>query len=112
MTKELFIEAVNAIEKQIRYDIEVSKNLGKVFPNAHSANLLPENHYINNVLIKVLQEEMGDTELCEHGQTWIEWFCFETDFGNESWRLNAYDENKQLIKMSNAAELFDYLNNR
>ena len=111
MKRELFIEAIEAIENQLRYDIEVSNKLGEAFPNAHTANLLPDNHFISNALIKVLQEVMNDTEVCKYGQSWIEWFCFETDFGNESYRLQAYDENKQPIKMNNAGDLYDFLKN-
>ena len=111
MKRETFTEAIEAIAQQIKYDIDVSKKLGKAFPNAHTANLLPDNHFVSNALMKVLQEEMNDTELCEHGTSWIEWFCFETDFGNESWRLKAYNKDKTVIPMSNAGELYDYLNN-
>jgi len=109
MKKETFVEAIEAIEKQIRYDIEVSKKLSEAFPNAYAANLLPDNHFISNMLIKVLKEEMNDNEVCKYGQGWIEWFCFETDFGNESYRLQAFDENKQIIEMNNASDLYEFL---
>ena len=112
MKRETFIEAIDAIESQIRFDIEVSKKLGEAFPNAHTANLLPDNHFVSNALMKVLQDEMNDNQVCKYGQSWIEWFCFETDFGNESYRLQAFDENKQPIKMDNAGDLYDFLNNR
>lgn len=112
MKRETFIEAIEAIENQIIFDIEVSKALGEAFPNAHTANLLPDNHFVSDALIKVLQEEMNDNEVDEYGQSWIEWFCFETNFGNESYRLKAFDENKQPIKMYNAGDLYDFLNNR
>lgn len=112
MNKEIFIEAIESIQKQFQLDIEVSKHLGKAFPDAFEANLLPKNHFLQNALIHVLQVEMNDLQLCEYGQSWIEWFCFETDFGNESYRLQAFDENKQPIKMDNAGDLYDFLNNR
>ena len=41
MKKETFIEAIEAIASQIRFDIEVSKKLGEAFPNAPTANLKP-----------------------------------------------------------------------
>ena len=107
MKRETFIEAIDAIESQIRFDIEVSKKLGEAFPNAHTANLLPDNHFISNALMKVLKDEMNDNQ-----EGWIEWFCFETDFGNESYRIQAFDENKQPIKMDDAGDLYDFLNNR
>ena len=112
MKKETFVQAIEAIEKQLRFDIQVSKKLSEVFPNAYAANLLPDNHFVTNVLIKVLQEEMNDTEIDICGQSWIEWFCFETDFGNERERLQAFDKNKQRIKMDNAGDLYDFLDNR
>ena len=112
MKRETFIEAIKSIEQQIRFDIEVSEKLGEAFPNAYTANLLPDNHFVSNALMKVLQEEMNDTAVGEDGQGWIEWFCFETDFGNESYRLQAFDENNQPIKMDNAGDLYDFLNKR
>lgn len=105
MERELFIDAINAIEQQIKYDIEVSNKLGEAFPNAHTANLLPDNHFICNALIKVLQDEMNDNQ-----DSWIEWFCFETDFGKESYRFQAFDEFKKIIKLNNAGDLYDFLN--
>jgi len=112
MKRETFIEAINAIANQIRFDIQVSEKLGEAFPNAHTANLLPDNHFVSNALFKVLQDEMNDNQVCKYGQSWIEWFCFETDFGNESYRIQAFDENKQPIKMDDAGDLYDFLNNR
>ena len=112
MNKELFIEAIAAIQQQCEYDIEVSKNLGKAFPEAFEANLLPKNHFLQNALLHVLQVEMNDLQLCEHGQSWIEYFLWELNFGEENYRLKVYDENKKEIPMSNAAELYDFLNNR
>ena len=37
---------------------------------------------------------------------------WELDFGRENWRLKATDENKKEIPLSNAGQLFDFLNNR
>lgn len=112
MEKQTFIDCINALEKQTRQDIANYELLAKVFKDSHSANLLPDNHFVSNALMKVLQDEMNDNQVCKYGQSWIEWFCFETDFGNESYRLQAFDENKQPIKMDNAGDLYDFLNNR
>ena len=112
MEKKTFIMAIEAIESQLRLDIKVSEKLGEAFTNAHTVNFLPDNHFISNALMKVLQEEMNDNEVCKYGLSWIDWFCFETDFGRESYRLQAFDENEQPIKMDNAEDLYDFLNNR
>ena len=111
MDKQLFIEAIDAIRQQCEFDIEVSKNLGKAFPEAFEANLLPKNHFLQNALLHVLQVEMNDLQLCEHGQSWIEYFLWELNFGEENYRLKVTQNGKE-IKMSNAAELYDFLNNR
>ena len=111
MKKELFIEAIEAIKQQSELDDEVSKNLGKAFPNAFEANLLPRNHFLQNALLKVLQTEMNDLVNVECGASWIEYFCWELNFGAENYRLKVTQNGKE-IKMSNAAELYDFLNNR
>jgi hypothetical protein len=111
MKREIFIEAIEAVEKQIRENVKVGKSLAAAFPNARTADLMPDNHLLGNVLIKILQAEMNDNDVCQYGLSWIEWFCFETNFGNESWRLKAYNKDKSIIPMDNAGELYDYLNN-
>ena len=111
MDKQLFIESIEAIKQQIQLDTEVSKHLGKAFPDAFEANLLPKNHYLQNALLHVLQVEMNDLESCEHGYSWIEYFLWELNFGEENYRLKVTQDGKE-IKMSNAAELYDFLNYR
>lgn len=111
MDKQLFIKSIEAIQEQMKYDISVSENLGKAFPESFTANLLPKNHYLQNALIEVLQVAMNDTSLCPMGQTWIEYFCWELDFGQENYRLKVSDNGKN-IPMSNAGELWDFLNSR
>ena len=111
MNKELFIEAIEAVQKQVKLDIEVSKHLNKAFPDAFEANLLPKNHFLQNALIHVLQVEMNDLENVECGASWIEYFCWELNFGEENYRLKVTQNGKE-VSMSNAAELYDFLNNR
>lgn len=111
MTRKLFIESIEALKKQYGYDIEVSKNLAKAFPNAFDANLLPENHFISNALMKVLQVENNDLELCEHGQSWIEYFCFELEFGYK-YKSGMITDKGENIDFSDSGKLWDYLNNR
>ena len=51
------------------------------------------------------EEEFKDKS--EH--SWIEYYCYELDFGAENWRLKAYDENKKEIPLSNAEQLYNLL---
>lgn len=106
MVKELFIECINAINKQFEKDREIAECLGKAFPNAHTANLLPDNDALQSALIKVLQVATGDSQ----GEgSWIEHFICELDFGRENYRLGVYDVDGTEIPMNNAGELYDFL---
>ena len=111
MDKQLFIEAIEAIKQQCELDNEVSEHLGKAFPNAFEANLLPQNHFLQNVLLKILQTEMNDLENVECGASWIEYFCWELNFGAENYRLKVYSKGGE-VPMLTADELYDFLNNR
>lgn len=105
MNKELFITAINAIQKQTELDIEVSKHLGKAFPDACTDNLLPKNYFLQQALIEILRVEMNDLD------SWIEYFLWELKFGQENYRLKIIQDGKE-IKMLNADELYNLLNNR
>ena len=111
MTRELFIESIEALKKQYEYDIEVSKNLAKVFTNAYDANLLHENHLVNNALMKILKVENNDLELCEYGQSWIEYFCFELNFGAK-YKDGMITDKGSNVDFSDSGKLWNYLNNR
>jgi len=111
MEKELFIRSVEALQKQIQYDISVSKLLGAAFPESHSANLLPKNHWLQNALLEVLQVAMNDTENCPMGQRWLMYYCWELDFGQENYRLKVTDKDGKNIPMSTPAELWEFLKN-
>lgn len=100
MKRETFIKAIEAIKKQLNHDTKVSEKFGEVFPNAFNADLMPDNHFLLNALIDVLGDEID-------GDGWIEWFCFEADFGVKA---EVLDENKQPVKMTNAGDLYDFLN--
>jgi hypothetical protein len=111
MERELFIESIKALKNQYEYDNEFAKKLSQVFTNAFEANLLPENHLIRNALMKILQVENNDLELGDYGQSWIEYFCFELDFGVEYKDGMITDKGKN-IDFSDSGKLWDYLNNR
>lgn len=105
MTRELFVEAINALQSQYLYDIEVSQNLGKAFPDAFTANLLPNNNILSEMLIKILQIETNDLK---GRDSWINYFCYELNFGEENYRLKVYD-NDVIVPLSNANDLYDLL---
>ena len=111
MTKELFTKSILAIQCQNKHDIVVAEKLGEVFPNAFKANLLPDNHWLQNSLIENLQIAMNDEFDTEYKQSWIEYFCWELNFGEDNYRLKVYDKNKKEIPMSTPDELWEFLQN-
>ena len=104
MTKELFIECIEAIRKQYELDVEIAKNLEKVFTDAFYPNLMPRNHYLQNALLKVLQVEMND----EKSYSWIEHYLWELDFGKKNKELEVKKDG-EIVPMSTPGELYDFL---
>ena len=105
MEKQTFIDCIEALDNQYKLDISKAELLAKVFKDSTSGNLLPDNHFVTNILIRILQEEFND----KNSHSWIEYYCYELDFGRENWRLKAYDENKKEIPLSNAEQLYNLL---
>lgn len=109
MKKKLFVKTILAIKLQIQNDILISKKLGEAFPNSFSANLLPDNHWLQNALLEVLQIAMEDEFDTVYKQSWIEYFCWELNFGEENYRLKAYDKNQKEIPLSTPGHLWEFL---
>lgn len=103
ISRDTFISAVDALRNQMELDAIVGEHLEKAFPSAYPASLSPDNSILYDTLINVLSETVGDTD------NWVDWFCYETNFGEESYRLRAYDEDGKVIKMDNAGDLYDML---
>ena len=102
MTKELFIECIEALSKQVEIDAKVSEHLAKAFPNTYAANLLPDNNILSEIIIKILRTEFNDC--CD----WINYYCYELDFGKENYRLKVYDKEKE-IPLSIPEDLYNLL---
>lgn len=103
--KQTFIEAIESIDKLHKKNMEFAEKMSKCFPNTRSVDFISDNDFVTNSLISVLQELFND----KNANSWIEYFCWELDFGRENWRLKA-NENGKEIQLSNAGQLFDYLN--
>jgi hypothetical protein len=106
MEKDLFVKCIDAIQKQDKHDIKTAKKLAEAFPDAFYPNLLPKNHYVSNALIEVLQVAMNDGV---KGKSWIEYYLWELDFGQENYRLKVTQDGKE-VPLSTPGQLWDYLN--
>ena len=112
MTKDLFVKSILALKAQFEHDNKISEKLSEVFPNAFEANLLYDNHWLRNSLIENLQIAMNDEFDTQFKQSWIEYFCFDLNFGAENNKLKVFDKNKKEIPMSTPEQLYDFLKNK
>ena len=102
MTKELFIESIDAIEKQYRHDQECSEAFRVILPDDHIS--LYDNHRLNNQLTKVLQIAMDD----ENKDSWIEYYMWELDFGKD-WKKGYITIKDKDVPLQNAGNLWNLL---
>lgn len=103
ISRELFIETIEAIKKQRDHDRKCADALKTIYPDAFNGNLLYDNSALLDQLVKLLQVAFDDTG------TWIEYFIYELDFGAESGRLNAYRKDGSIIDLSTPGALYDFL---
>ena len=108
MKKETFVNAINAIQHQMDRNWEIAVKLSAAFPDCEPDKFMFYD-YSGDALTSVLQEAMNDTELDEMGNTWISWFCFETEFGKNDNHLEATDKHGKAIELKDAGELYDFL---
>ena len=54
---------------------------------------------------------MNDEFDTKYNQSWIEYFCWDLNFGEENYRLKVYDKNQKEIPMSTPDELWEFLQN-
>lgn len=105
MDKELFIKTIEALEQQYKKDMRFAETLSSLFPESCSANLIPDNHHLTNVIVEILQKTFND----DHAHSWIEYFCFELDFGKKNDSLKARDKNGNNIPLTTPEDLYNLL---
>ena len=67
-SKELFIETISEIEKQVRHDSKCSDAFEVLLPSDYISSY--DNSFLKNQLIKIIQVAMND----KHKDSWIEYF--------------------------------------
>ena len=77
ISKELFIESIQEIEKQHKHDQSCSEAFRKILPNDHISGY--DNSLLQNQLLKILKVLTSD----DHKDSWIEYYIWELDFGEK-----------------------------
>lgn len=104
LTKELFIEIINTIEKQYRYDEKCSDAFQIILPHDHISCY--DNSLLQNQLIKILKIGAGDN--INDGLT--DYYIWELDFGRK-WKRGCVTIKEKDIKLKTAEDLWNALNN-
>lgn len=109
ISKELFIETINSIEKQLKFDWENSDKLNAVY---NSMFIEPyDNGLLLNQLLKILNYNFDiDNDKCENG-TDIEYFIYELDFGKK-YTDGCYSIHDENISLATAEDLWNLLNRK
>ncbi len=101
MTKEVFISAIEALQKQYAFDEKISDCLRIAFDGA-----MPyDNHLLTNVILEILQDHFppGKDGWCD-----IEYFMYELDFGKK-WTKDSVTDGGKSIRLETPSDLWDYL---
>ncbi len=101
--RDLFIETMDAIQKQVKYDDHFAETIESLFPDASIVRY--DNHLINNQIIKLLQLAFMDN----HPHSWIEYFMFDLEFGSAYYPGVATEKDGKEIDLSDASHLYDFL---
>lgn len=108
MKKQLFIDSIKIIEKQLKLDHQLADYAAKLFPAAEKHNLHPQNHLLHNQIIIILQELMGDVYNDDVSNSWIDYYINELDFGRKFIPGMVKYENEN-IQLSSAEDLYNFL---
>lgn len=105
MKKETFLQAIEAIQKQSELNDKINKTLAGI-----GIDYMPDNHYVENALIDVLNEEMDDSVIPDLGLTNIEAYVLgqsNLHEPEELYRLLRFRQGKKITK-----KVFNKIRNR
>lgn len=99
MTKELFIQTLDALKKQQDYDNKCNDAFKIILPNDFISGY--DNSILEFQILAILKEAMDDKA------DWITWFVYEKDFGKLPYE--AWNEDDTEIDLSDSGKLYDFL---
>lgn len=103
ITKELFVETINAIKKQQEHDDKCHDAFSIILPDDYVSGY--DNHVLANQLTKLLKLSMNDN----HEDSWIEYFIWDLEFGDKYKEGCAMYKDDTNINLSDAENLYDFL---
>jgi hypothetical protein len=102
ITKELFIDTINAIQKQFDHDEKCHEAFEIILPNDFNTG------YDNNIIVCQLIKLLGF--MINDESSWIEYFIYDLEFGKKYRDGCVTDQDGTVnIDMSTPEKLFEYL---
>lgn len=102
MTKDLFIESIEAIKRQRDHDRKCHKAFSTLLPYDYVSGY--DHHWLLSQLIKLLQKATGQGG--DH--CWIEYYIWECDFGRNS-NTDSVKIDGIPVPFSTASDLWDVI---
>ena len=102
MTKELFIESIEQLQKQYEHDLKCSEAFRVILPHDYLSGY--DNSKLQEQLVKILQVEMND----EGDHSWIEYYIWELDFGKD-FKDGCVMIDKQPFELKTPSDLWELL---
>lgn len=103
LTKELFVETINQIQKQMEHDQKCHDAFQIILPDDYVSGY--DNNHLLSQLIKFLKIGCVDNT----SDSTIEYFIWDLDFGKEYKGGCIIDKLGNNIDISTAEKLYDYL---
>jgi hypothetical protein len=102
ISKKLFIETINTIQKQIEYDRKCGEAFEVILPNDFITGY--DNNLLISQLIKILEIATNDSER----DGWIGYFIWELEFGKQ-YKDGCVTFEEKNIKLKTPSDLWDLL---
>jgi hypothetical protein len=106
ISEEEFVEAINAMKKQLEHDEFFGESMKNAFPGCHAP--IYDNHYLWEGMIRLLEAATNDEDKT------IEWWIYNAKFGEEP-DMNIVEKRNGeeiVVTLSTAEELYNYLKNK
>ena len=104
MSKELFVETIDVIQKKSEYDNQCNKALGEIFDDGGG---FLKDYFVINHLISILNH-MFYPNFNKSVFSDIEYFIYDLNFG-KGWTEKSITEKGVSIDISTSDKLYDYL---
>ena len=105
ISKEIFVEAIKAIQKQAMHDAKCIEAFKVIMPGNDEYSGY-DNHYLQNAVLELLQHATDDVN--PKGHSWIEYFLWELDFGKQYHKGKVYVGEKP-FKLASVDDLWRLL---